>query len=411
MAFRWKIQRKLPVTGRLAVHNTSASVIYRAGWVVCDPWTIYPNGFVHVANGLIREVGSRTGAGAGAGHIPTIDCGDGVIFPALVNAHTHLELSALKGSLSTENGFTGWVQELLRKRELLTSDDLLTAATSALAEMIASGCGAVGDISTLGTTWNCLRNSGMSGVWFHEFLGSRIPDIAIEEAPHHDLRMSLAGHAPHTTAPDVLKAIKTRLQRRHLPFSIHLAESAEEVQFLKTASGKWKDFLMSRGIDPASWGLPAPSPVRYMQRTGILDPQTILVHVLHADGPDMDIIRGSGAHICICPRSNMALHQRLPDLTTMLKTGVRLCIGTDSLASVESLNLLDEMRFISLRFPAAPPATIFEMATCGGAQALGIDAHLGSLTPGKMGKLAYSPARASRASDVLNTIIHNTTTS
>ncbi len=383
--------------------NESASMVYRAGWVVCDPWTLYPDGFVHVENGRIQDIG----AGAGPRHVPVTDCGDGVILPALVNAHTHLELSALKGKLSTQNGFTSWVQELLRQRALLGLEALAAAADAAVADMIASGCGAVGEISTLGVTRASLRRSGLSGVWFQEVLGGYMPEIAAEETPRHDLlRMSVAGHAPHTTAPDVLRAAKAETRRRGAPFSIHLAESDEEVRFLKTASGPWKEFLISRGIDPSAWGLPAPSPVRYLRQIGILNSGTILVHVLHADHEDMDMIGQSGAHVCLCPRSNQALNHRLPDIVAMLKRGVRLCLGTDSLASTDSLNLLDEMRFIAAHYPSIAPEIIFQMVTSGGAKALGIEDHLGSLTPGKMGKPAYAPVRVSRASDVLDAVLH-----
>ena len=199
---------------------------------------------------------------------------------------------------------------------------------------------------------------------------------------------------------------KTGPAGKNAPFSIHLAESDEEMSFLTTAQGSWKDFLLSRGIDTASWGLPVKSPVRHLHAIGILDNRTILVHVLHADQADMNIIHESGAHVCLCPRSNAALHQRLPDLDRMIRTGIRLCLGTDSLASVSSLSMLDEMAFVSKSFPMAAPERIFQMATLGGAAALGLDNRMGTLAPGKQARLAYLDIQASKSSQVVEAMVN-----
>jgi cytosine/adenosine deaminase-related metal-dependent hydrolase len=243
-------------------------------------------------------------------------------------------------------------------------------------------------------------------VWFREFLGDRISDAGKRESRPGDLRTSLAGHAPHTTSPQVLVEIKNRARGQNAPFSIHLAESDEEMSFLTTAKGSWQDFLLSRGIDTASWGLPVESPVKHLHAIGVLDDRTILVHTLHADQMDMNIIHESGAHVCLCPRSNAALHQRLPDLDKMIKTGIRLCLGTDSLASVSSLSMLDEMAFVSKNFPRTSPERIFQMATLGGAAALGLNNRMGTLAPGKQARLAFLDIQASTNSQVMQAIVN-----
>jgi aminodeoxyfutalosine deaminase len=378
------------------------TVIHRAGWVVIDPWTIYPNGFVRVENGKIQEIGQGTPAGGDK----IRDYGSGVIFPALVNAHTHLELCALKGRIATHNGFGFWVRDLIEKRAQLGPSALVAASETGIREMLASGCGAVGEISSLGLTLEPIQKSGLAGVWFREYLGDRVSDAEKWESQPGDLQTSLAGHAPHTTSPKLLVEIKNRARGQNAPFSIHLAESDEEMSFLTTAQGAWKDFLLSRGIDSASWGLPVKSPVRHLQAIGILDDRTILVHVIHTDQTDMKTIHESGAHVCICPRSNAALHQRLPDLDGMTTAGIRLCMGTDSLASVGSLSMFDEMAFVSNNFPLTAPERIFQMATVGGAAALGLDNRMGTLAPGKQARLAYIDIQATRASQVMQAIVN-----
>ena len=378
------------------------SVIHRAGWLVIDPWTIYPNGYIRVENGIVQEIGQAALAGCNA----IRDHGDGAIFPALVNAHTHLELCALKGRVASHKGFSFWVRDLIEKRALLDHKTLVEASRIGIRETLASGCGAVGEISSLGLTLEPVRNSGLAGVWFREYLGDLVSFTDNTESRSGHLRTSLAGHAPHTTSPKVLAEIKNRASRQNAPFSIHLAESDEEISFLKTAQGPWKDFLLSRGIDPEPWGLPVESAVRHLHAIGILDNRTILVHVLHADQADMNVIHESGSHICLCPRSNATLHQRLPDLERMIKTGVNLCLGTDSLASVGSLSMLDEMAFVSRSFPMTAPESIFQMATLGGAAALGLDIQMGTLVPGKAARLAYLDIQASNAAQVLEALVN-----
>lgn len=377
-------------------------VIHRAGWVVIDPWTICPNGYVRVENGRILEIGRGNPSGAD----PVKDHGNGVIFPALINAHTHLELCALKGRVASDKGFGFWVKDLIEKRALLDNNTLLEASETGLREILASGCGAAGEISSLGLTLEPIRKSGLNGVWFREFLGDRISETQHLENQPADSRASLAGHAPHTTSPEVLVAIKNQTRRQNKPFSIHVAESDEEISFLTTAKGPWNDFLVSRGIDAASWGLPVESAVRHLHAIGILDDRTILVHVLHADQTDMNTIHESGAHVCLCPRSNALLHHRLADLDRMTKTGINLCLGTDSLASVSSLSMLDEMAFASKNFPMAAPGQILRMATLGGASALGLDSRMGTLVPGKQARMAYLDIQASKASKVVEALVN-----
>lgn len=391
-----------PMTVNRMQDDYHEPIIHRAGWVIVDPWTIYPNGYVRVEDGSIQEIGQGTPAGGDE----VKDYGKGVIFPALVNAHAHLELCALKDRIITHKGFGFWVKDLIEKRALLDHDTLREASEIGIREMLASGCGAVGEISSLGLTLEPVRKSGLAGVWFRESLGDHVSNTEKWESRSSDLQISLSGHAPHTTSPEVLVKIKNRTRERNAPFSIHLAESDEEMSFLTTAQGPWKDFLLSRGIDPESWGLPVESPVRHLHAIGILDNQTILVHMLQTDQTDLNIIHESGAHVCLCPRSNHALHGRLPNLDGMIQAGLKLCLGTDSLASVSSLSMLDEMAFVSKSFPMAAPERIFDMATLGGAAALGLDDRMGTLVPGKQARLAYLDIQATKASEVLEALVN-----
>lgn len=382
------------------------TVTHRAKWVIADARTVIKNGYVQVEDGVIQSIGDAIPAAAGT----IIDHGSGVLMPALVNVHTHLELSALAGKVDFGHGFGNWVRQLLSLREQTGPDALRAGAHSAIQTMLSTGTGLVGEISTTGLTRNLFWQSELKGIWFHEKLGNQ-SDEAFPVQP--DLpptkghqRCSFAGHAPHTTDPELLVRLKNRTRVRRLPFSIHLAESRDECEFLKTGKGAWAEFLMERGIDFSTWGLPVSSPVQYLNRLGILGPDSIAVHVIRVDRSDLHILRESKTQVCLCLRSNRNLHGRLPDLDAIMQSGIRPCLGTDSAASTGSLSMFDEMAFVAECFPGLAPEEIFSMATVNGAGALGMEQTFGTLIPGKIGPMIYVPVEAVTVASLLEKLVH-----
>jgi cytosine/adenosine deaminase-related metal-dependent hydrolase len=326
--------------------------------------------------------------------------------PALVNAHTHLELTALEGRVPTEGGFASWVPRLLAVREAAGTDALTKGAADGITRLTDAGCGLVGDIATLDLSWPSLLASELDGILFREILGTDPagpPDLS--DAHGGRLARSVAGHGPHTTSPPVLAGLKAAARRGRRPFSIHLDESEAERTFITTGKGPWADFLTQRAIDFTGWGLPAASPVAHADRLGLLDGDTIAVHLLGSDSSDFGLLKRRGVQVCICPRSNRHLHRRLPDLQGMLGAGLSPCLGTDSLASAPTLSLFDEMAFVRERFPDIPPAQILAMATRNGARALSMDRHYGTLSPGKRDRFLYLETGETRSSRILESII------
>ena len=379
--------------------------IQRAGWIMINARKFISNGYIKVENGIIQETGQYNNNHSSQ----TTDYGSGVIIPALVNAHTHLELSRLKDQITFDQGFQSWVKELLQCRESYTIKELENGVKSGINQLQDSGCGIVGDISTLGIAWNLLCESGLSGVWFREYLGTQISRYSLPEK-HGNLKASLAGHAPHTTSPVLLKSLSQTAQNHGCPFSIHVGESQDEIEFLTTGKGKWAEFLCEKGIDFLDWRLPAKSPVKYIDEIGILNEKTLIVHLIHCQKQDFDIIKNRCSNVCICPRSNYNLHKKLPDIEQMLKAGIKPCMGTDSLASTRSLSIFDEMAFTANSFSNINPETIFEIATINGAKALGLSQKFGTLEPGKFAVFIYLPITADKQSDLLEKIIHETST-
>ncbi len=402
--------------------DTSSGCWHRAGWVVVDPATIYPNAMVHIRAGRITAVQPRHAVGRHSGRrigpCRVIDHGPGAIVPALINAHTHLELCALKGKLPVDRGFATWVRHLIQYRETLGSEQLAAGILSGIAELTAAGCGAIGEIATLGRSRAPFRQSSLAGIWFREWLGHPVTGISgaagdsaetlfdVDTLPSAAIhRESLAGHAPHSTSPVLLQQLKQVTRRAALPFSIHVAESDAESEFIRTKNGPWADLLTARRIDFSHWPLPAPSPVVYLDRLNLLDTGTLAVHALRADANDFRILARRGTTIAVCPRSNQRLHQRLPDLDRMLAAGLTLCLATDSLASCDSLSLFDEMAFTARHFPALSPRTLFAMATINGARALGLEKICGRLAPGCRADGLYLELAAATPDAVLTQIV------
>ena len=375
-------------------------VIYKSKWVISDPWTVLENGYVQMVGENIEAVG--TGKPPDPGKV--LDLGSGALMAPMVNAHTHLELSALKGVIPLNAGFKQWVSELLRIRASLTETELLSGAADGIVALDRAGCRIVVEISTLGITRQLLRTSSLSGIFFQEHLGNGNPEIS-EDYPSSSFRSSLATHAPHTTSPELFRSIKMTTLSRNLPMSVHLAESEDEWQFITTVRGEWADFLAERNIDFSNWPLPAKSPVEYLDSLGVLDSKTLAVHLIHCSPEDIELLRSSDTKVCFCPRSNFLLHEKFPDIPRFLATGLKPCLGTDSLASTPSLSILDEMTFIASKYDSISPVEILAMGTLYGAAAINMEKTFGRLAPGFKGVPYFIPIQAGKTSDVIPAIV------
>jgi cytosine/adenosine deaminase-related metal-dependent hydrolase len=375
-------------------------LIHRAGWMMINPDTVIQNGYVRVEMGRVVETGVFHHAIRGK----VVDHGPDLLMPAFVNAHTHLELSALKGKLAFGGGFGAWVRDLLVLRESIGFDGLVAGIETGVNELVNSGSLVVGDVSTLGIVESRIKGSSLSGLFFREYLGNSLPELAEIETGSR-FTSSYAGHAPHTTSPSLLKHLKETCRRAGQVFSVHLAESSDEMEFITTGKGMWADFLKERAVDYVSWGLPFKSPVAYLDSLVLLDEQTLAVHLIRADKQDIRILKERRVPVCICLRSNQNLHKTLPDLESMINEGLLICLGTDSLASTESLSILDEMRYLAEAFPQVSAKAMVRMATINGAKALGLEKVFGSLEPGKMASMVYIPLSAKTEQSLFENIL------
>lgn len=334
---------------------------------------------------------------------PLTDMGEVTLVPGLVNAHGHLELAHLTGSTVQGAGFVPWVRSLLPLATHPLTQDALDAAVRQLADC---GTAHVGDVGNRATPQvaAALAAADIGATLFCECFGYTLPDPPVSDALWPDSaralppdvfmrQATLAGHALFSTHPVTLAVAKRWCSRNGRPFSIHLAEHPDEVEFLTTGKGALADMLAVRVL-PEGFEAPGVPPVRYAAELGLLDEQTVAVHCTQCTADDAALLAASGTWACLCPRSNAVIGEGAPPVRQLIEAGVGLCCGTDSLASNHDLDLWNEVR--TLRDMAALPAAApLRMATVNGAAALGL-AHLGTLEPGRRAAFALLPDDLSR---------------
>jgi cytosine/adenosine deaminase-related metal-dependent hydrolase len=197
--------------------------------------------------------------------------------------------------------------------------------------------------------------------------------------------------------PDGLRTCAEVAARHHLPVCIHLAETRDEAQFTRDASGPLAEHLRTLQIWDEAIPAGGCGPVELAGRLGLLTPTTLLAHVNYVTGTDIDRIARSRASVAFCPRTHHAFGHDAHRFREMLRARINVCIGTDSLASNPSLSVLDELRFLRHAAPDVPASTLLEMATVRGARALGFEHQTGSLAPGKYADIVVIPLDAAGA--------------
>ena len=369
---------------------------YRAAWVVPIDRTPIKDGIIAVENGRITGVGDQRSGSRDQG---VVDLGNVAVMPGLVNAHTHLELSWMRGRVPPASKFTDWVKTLFAIRgrpDGGMSEEQIAPIREAIAEAQRSGTVAVGDISNSLRAAAPMRDAGLDGVVFHELLGFKERDGRLLESTRElraaaaafGGRVSLAPHAPYSTSLELFGAIRAAVSGSPCPImSVHLGESPEEVEFLEKGSGPWRGMLEAIGAWRDDWKVPACDPLGYLDRHGLIDARTLVVHGVQFGDAALARLKNIAATLVTCPRSNQWVGVGYPPIERFYQSGVQVAVGTDSLASVEDLNVFSELKTMRWLAPTVPASKILESATLVGARALGFGDELGSLTPGKRAQM------------------------
>jgi 5-methylthioadenosine/S-adenosylhomocysteine deaminase len=320
---------------------------------------------------------------------------DGVLLPGFVNAHTHLELTGLRGSVPDPD-FSQWIQHIRRAKDETPPQSYLAWAREGVRETWRHGTTAVADTGTSGAVARALTELGGAGIAYHEAIH---PDPARAEATMAAARdlvarlrrdagprvvIGVSPHAPYTVSRTLYAQVVSYARAEGLPLAGHLAESAAETALVRDAAGPFAELWRRRGIplDP-----PAASPVRLLADLGVLGPDFLAIHAVQTDTADVEILAAANVAVVVCPRSNARHGHGSAPLGRYLERGLRVALGTDSVASVDSLDLLAEAREARVLAGLSAEAAI-RLLTLDGARALGLEAEIGSLEPGKWADLA-----------------------
>lgn len=376
----------------------TSQTLYRAAFVL--PVTSPPirDGYMTVRDGVVTGVGPVGSRPKDAG-ITEVDLGSSLLLPGFVNAHTHLELSHLAGAVPGDRGFVTWIEDQLRVRAERPPTETAAGISQAIASLEAGGTVAVADVSNSLASTGALDASRLQALVLHEILGfdpTRAAAVLEQTAAARALavaslrdssavRIEVAAHAPHSISRELFALLMKSGGVR----SIHVAESKSEDEFLARGGGEWRGFL-DRRVGPLPFTAPGTSPVRYLDELGVLTPGLLAVHCVRVDEDDARLLAERGAVAVLCPRSNEFLGNGVPPLAMLMSSGMALALGTDSLASCASLDVIEDARLLARRFPRVPAGLLLHALTRGGALALGFD-RLGEIAAGAHARLAVVP--------------------
>ena len=373
---------------------------YHARWVLPITQPPIENGTVVESDGVITYVGPRAGAPPGEDY----ELGDAILLPGLINTHTHLELTAMRGFLE-DCRFTEWIDKLRQSRNEVMSDAmLLDSARFGVMEGLVAGITTYADTCSSGVAMRAMHEMGVRGIMYQEVFGpdplqadaamreleDRIEKLELEQT---DLvTLGVSPHAPYTVSDPLYRAAAEFANSRGLPLAMHIAESQGEYDIVANARGDFAERWERRGIAVTRR---ARSPIELLDRHGALDRGPLLIHCVRVDDADIEIIARRRCAVAHCPASNAKFGHGIAPLLSLVSAGVRVGIGSDSVASNNRMDILDEARLAVLihraatqRHDAFGAHQALELATIGGARALGIDSRVGSLEAGKDADIA-----------------------
>jgi 5-methylthioadenosine/S-adenosylhomocysteine deaminase len=321
------------------------------------------------------------------------------IIPGFVNAHTHLELTVFRGFLENRS-FPEWIRHLVHaKYDVLDRDALAVSAELGAIESLRAGVTAVGDAMDTGTAWDAMLQYGLQGVAYQEVFGPAESSlnaamtalrskVSLHRARETETqRVGVSPHAPYTVSEALYRASHEYARAENLRVAVHIAESRDEVAFVHDGAGPFADALRARNIPVTAR---RQSPLAWLDQLGLIRPETLLIHAVEADAPDLDRIEAGGATVVHCPKSNAKLGHRVARVSEMIRRGIPVGIGSDSVASNNVIDMFEEMRTAIFcqrsaqeRVDALSAHEAFRMATIGGAKCLGLENHIGSLEAGK----------------------------
>ena len=316
---------------------------------------------------------------------------DGIIAPGFVNAHCHLELSHLFSQIDPKTGLIEFLKQVIAKRNNFNKKEQEDAAIEADFKMWESGIVAVGDISNIDTTFKTKANSKIYYHTFIELIGLNPLHSEtifekglslLKELENYNLIGSLAAHAPFSSSKLLINKIANYNSSNNLAFSIHNQESEEETKFFAGRPSDINDLFDYLNID-INWFKPPKTSSLLSYLDVIPNKKSLLVHNTFCKEEDIIASKHKFINWCFCPGANLFIENTLPNCDLFLNHNQNWCIGTDSLASNQKLDMCFEASILLSKLPSISIESILKALTYNGAKALGIEDKFGKLIIGK----------------------------
>ncbi|MGO1520422.1 MAG: amidohydrolase family protein [Sphingobacterium sp.] len=315
----------------------------------------------------------------------------GVLIPGFINAHCHLELSHMLGVVPRKTGLPKFIAHVINQRGEKAEEALEEAIQEADRIMYENGIQAVGDHVNTAVTAKIKEQSRIKYHTFIEVMALKQSDVLarVDQAKeiefHFDYRhSSVTPHAPYSGSKHLFKALKRSVREDNI-LSIHNQESEEENKLFRYKKGEFLAFYEQMGMDVSEFKAQARNSLQSYLPYIPVSNKLILVHNTYTSLKDLDFVErlGRKVYFCFCPKANLYIEGRLPRIENFLWGGQRIVLGTDSLASNDSLDILEELKTIHAAVPDLEFSETIKWATLNGAEALDMDEELGSLDVGK----------------------------
>src|SRR5437763_16616949 len=387
----------------------SRKMIVRARIVVTMNVSPIENGAVRVIDGRIVDIGNFADVGSANDEI--VDLGDYVLLPGLINAHSHLDYSCLRGKIPRQKSFTNWVRVINAEKGKLTAEDYVRSINAGFVQAQQFGTTTIANLTAFPELIAKIKPP-IRTWWFAELIDVREPDRAKEIVKSAtDLlkgteNWGLAPHAPFTASENLSRDCQEIALRESILLTTNSAESHEEMEMFRDASGPLYQFMKGIGREMTDCGDDTPLR-RFLRHLGNASPAGwIIAHLNELTESDFDLLREMRHKFSIahCPRSHAYFGHAPFRFERLQKLGFNLCLGTDSLASNDDLSLFAEMRAFQKEFPDVPPEKILEMVTVNPARALRRENELGKIERGFLADMIALPFTTSAS--VYETILN-----
>ena len=384
-------------------------MIIRARIVVTMCGAPIENGAVAVSGNRIVDVGRFADVKArNAGN--TVDLGEQVLLPGLINAHCHLDYTCLRGKIAPQKSFTDWIRAINAEKSELSTKDYFASINDGFEEAKRFGTTAIANLTAFPELIAQIQPP-IRTCWFAELIDIRAPERADKlvdaaiEALKQNSDWGLAPHALFTASKNLFRRCEEIAQREHILLTTHLAESREETEMFRDASGPLYEFMKSIGRPMDDCGNETPLGLFVGAPSGRALPHWIVAHLNELTETDFELLERSNSkfHVVHCPRSHNYFGHSPFAFDRLRSLGFNICLGTDSLASNESLSLFDEMRVFQKNFPQVSPEEIFRTVTVNPARALRQENALGQIRPGFGADLIAVPC--STSTDIFEQIL------